>query len=68
MKPGALVVGAAKAQLLEVVDALDPAQPLRAACTAGSSSPIKTAMIAMTTSNSIRVNPRDEAVVRSIGS
>ena len=48
----------AEADLLEVVDALGAPGRLRAACTAGKSSPIRTAMIAMTTSNSINVKPR----------
>src|SRR5262245_36883787 len=35
----------------------------RAACTAGNNRPMRTAMIAITTSNSIRVKPRRELTV-----
>ena len=44
--------------LLQVVDALGAAGGLASAWTAGKRRPIRTAMIAMTTSNSISVNPR----------
>ena len=53
-----VVVVKRQADLLEVVDALAPPGGLARAWTAGSSSAIRTAMIAMTTSNSISVKPR----------
>ena len=53
----ALVVVQGQADLLQVVGALARRAASRAACTAGSSSAISTAMIAITTSNSIRVKP-----------
>ncbi len=56
---GALVVHDAEGELLQIVGTLGAAGRLRAAWTAGRSRAIKTAMIAMTTSNSIRVKPRD---------
>ena len=46
-----------QADLLEVVDALGARAASRADCTAGKSSAIRTAMIAITTSNSISVKP-----------
>ena len=46
-------------ELLEIVRALDPRAASRADCTAGSSIAISTAMIAITTNNSISVNPRN---------
>ncbi len=44
-------------KLLQVVDALARRAASRADCTAGRSSEIKTAMMAMTTSSSISVKP-----------
>ena len=52
-----LVVVGAQGELLEVVGALGAAGGPRAACTAGSSSAISTAMMAMTTRSSISVKP-----------
>ena len=52
------VVERGQAELFEVVDALDAAGRFRAACTAGNNKPIKTAMIAITTNNSMSVKPR----------
>ena len=46
--------------LLEIVDALRAARRLRADCTAGKSSAIRTEMMAMTTKSSIRVKPGRE--------
>ena len=60
-----MVVVHGQAELLHVVDALDARRAAsRAACTAGSSRAIKTAMIAITTSSSISVNPRTLGVLR----
>ena len=56
---GALIVGQREADLLQVVDALGAAAGFAPAWTAGSNKPINTAMIAMTTSNSMSVKPRD---------
>ena len=53
-----VVVVNGQADLLEVVDAVDPPRRLRADWTAGSKSAIKTPMIAITTKSSISVNPR----------
>jgi hypothetical protein len=47
-----------EADLLEVVRALGAASASRAACTAGNSKAIKTAMIAITTKSSMSVKPR----------
>ncbi len=47
-----------KAELLEIVDALNPPRRLARDCTAGSKSAIKTEMIAITTRSSMSVNPR----------
>ena len=53
-----LIVGGGEAELLEVVGALDAPGRLAADCTAGSSSAISTAMMAMTTRSSISVKAR----------
>jgi hypothetical protein len=53
---GTLIIGDGEGDWLEVVGALHAAS--RAACTAGNSRAIRTAMIAITTSNSIKVKPR----------
>jgi hypothetical protein len=50
-----------QADLLEVVDALAAARGLAGLCTAGNSRAIRTAMMAMTTSNSISVKPARRA-------
>src|SRR5690606_29755718 len=50
------VIVDSQADLLQVVRALGRRAASRALCTAGSSSAISTPMMAMTTSNSIRVN------------
>ena len=56
-----------EAELPEVVGALDPVRRLPALCTAGTSRPMRMAMIAITTSSSISVNPR-RAVVSEFAS
>ena len=53
----ALIVRQREPKLLHVVHALDPRAASRADWTAGRSKAIKTAMIAITTSSSIRVKP-----------
>ena len=54
---GTFVVGEGQAELFQVVGALGTPGRLRADCTAGNNSAIKTAMMAMTTSSSISVKP-----------
>ena len=58
-----LVVVHAQADLLEVIDALGAPRRFAPDWTAGKSSGIRTAMIAMTTNNSISVNPRREDMI-----
>ncbi len=55
---GAFVIMKGQADLLELLVHCDRRAASRAACTAGSNSAISTAMIAITTSSSIRVKPR----------
>ena len=55
---GVVVVARRQGDLLEVVGALHAPGGLTSCWTAGSSSPIRTAMIAMTTRSSISVKPR----------
>ena len=53
---GALIIEEGEPDLLEIVRALPRRAASRADCTAGKRSAIKTAMMAMTTKSSIRVN------------
>ena len=63
------VVGNRQRDLLQVVGALRPRRAAsRADCTAGKSSEIKTAMIAITTRSSMSVNPRTPLHQAALGS
>ena len=61
-----MIIMQGQADLLQVVDTLPRRAASRADCTAGNKSEIKTAIIAITTSNSMRVKARGD-LARMIG-
>jgi hypothetical protein len=62
---GVGAVDGGQAHLFEVVGAADAGRRSRTFCTAGSSRPMRMAMMAITTNNSISVNPRQDRRIRN---